>query len=130
MGGWPVQRPARNIAGKVFTRNGPGRGRAIGGGKVRRMVARRQPGEDRPGGQLAGRVIGSKGATRLGFEPRMREPKSLVLPLHYRVGSLARAGQDATTMVHVLVPDHSRLTDSAGGKFASLLARFLASVLQ
>lgn len=25
------------------------------------------------------------GITRLGFEPRQREPKSLVLPLHYRV---------------------------------------------
>ena len=28
---------------------------------------------------------GIKQATRLGLEPRMREPKSLVLPLHYRV---------------------------------------------
>jgi hypothetical protein len=31
-------------------------------------------------------------ATRLGFEPRMREPKSLVLPLHHRVVA-RRAGR-------------------------------------
>ena len=32
--------------------------------------------------------------TRLGFEPRRREPKSLVLPLHYRV---------KTTLLHAIV---------------------------
>lgn len=32
-----------------------------------------------------GRLLRVVQTTRLGFEPRMREPKSLVLPLHYRV---------------------------------------------
>jgi len=37
------------------------------------------------GGVREGALLSAVITTRLGFEPRMREPKSLVLPLHYRV---------------------------------------------
>ena len=34
------------------------------------------------------RIQGKKMATPQGFEPRLNEPKSFVLPLHHRVASL------------------------------------------